>query len=392
MHFRKIGADNILTLNGPPLKNGVIILSDLGRIEDIVPMREVNEGDVEFYRGWIIPGFINTHCHLELSHMYNVIPSGTGLIPFIRDIVTKRGASDEVIQAALIKADRQMWDAGIMAVGDIANTADSFKVKARSPIIYHTFVEAFDLMQPPDAKKAYDDAKGVFDLSPNPKTMVPHAPYSCSPQLLDLLNDINQNTTNSISIHNQETVAENEFFLSGNGELVSFFNSFGLDLTEFKPNGKTSIHYLIEQLNSKNKYLLVHNTLTKQSDITAALNAFSDLYWSTCANANLYIEGRLPKYELFINNEAKMTIGTDSLASNWQLSIWDELITIKRYASFIPNTILFEWACINGAQALGLENRLGTIAPGKIPGLLHIDTSDSLEDLIDPLNRPVRIM
>ena len=132
--------------------------------------------------------------------------------------------------------------------------------------------------------------------------------------------------------------------------------------------------------------------MTNLSDFQAASSALNKLYWATCANANLYIENKLPDYSLFTDQQAKMTIGTDSLASNWQLSVWDELLTIKRYNSYLSNDVLLTWATQNGAEALQMSDKFGSIEVGKSPGLLHLDTSASIDDLIRDDLRPVRII
>ena len=87
--------------------------------------------DVQVFEGILSPGLINCHCHLELSHLKNVIPPHTGLIEFLCSVVTKRGFAPEVIQQEITKAEKEMYDNGIVAVGDIGNTADTASVKSK---------------------------------------------------------------------------------------------------------------------------------------------------------------------------------------------------------------------------------------------------------------------
>ncbi len=389
---RKISADYIIPVTGEVLRDKVLVLDENGKIEAIVASESVDASDVEYFKGCLIPGFVNTHCHLELSHMKAMINTGTGLIPFISEVVTKRGAQTEVIQEAIQAADAAMWQNGIMAVGDISNTVDSFQTKALSKIQYYTFVEAFDLMQSNDTERAFNDALQVFELAPGKKSLVPHAPYSCTPALIQKINAANSKTNSTISIHNQETVYENDFFISKTGQLIEFYEGFGLSLDQFHHNGKPSIHYLLEHIDINQPTLFVHNTMSTQSDFRAAYEKINKLYWATCANANLFIENRLPAYDMFLNMHAQMTIGTDSLASNWQLSIWDEMCTIKKYNSYIPNETLLKWATINGARALQMDDDLGSISPGKSPGLLHIKCTVPFDQLNIEKVRPIRVV
>ena len=124
------------------------------------------------------------------------------------------------------------------------------------------------------------------------------------------------------------------------------------------------------------KTLFVHNTLTTSEDIKAADAWSSNVYWATCPNANLYIENRLPNYQAFLDTQARMTIGTDSLTSNWQLSIFEEMKTIARFKSYVSFQTLLKWATINGAAALGYEQTLGSLEIGKTPGLVLLEGVD----------------
>ena len=96
------------------------------------------------------------------------------------------------------------------------------------------------------------------------------------------------------------------------------------------------------------------------------------VYWATCPNANLYIENRLPDYQAFLDTDARVTIGTDSLTSNWQLSVLEEMKTIARYQSYVPFETLLRWATLNGAQSLGFDDTLGSFEVGKKPGVLSL--------------------
>ena len=368
-----ITADRIYTGAGGFLENKVLLM-DKQTITDIVNIDDLDPSKVEHLDGLLLPGFINAHCHLELSHMFGKLKTGTGLLSFIGNVVKQRGTSDEAIQSAIYKADNDMYEDGIVAVGDISNVADTVKCKSESKLNYYTFVEIFDFMQAHMTKQSieqYGAPKSLFEKSKKDKTnYVPHAPYSVSK---DLLNYIAQETkaTDTISIHNQETPPENELFERGTGDFYDFYKGFDLSLDHFKPNHKTAIHYILDNIAKDRKMLFVHNTLSTKEDIQAAQKVTSDCYWASCPNANLYIENRLPNYKLFIDTDAKVCLGTDSLSSNWQLSILEEMKTIQRFNSYVDFNTLTAWACKNGAEALGFDH-LGEIKKGATPGIVHI--------------------
>ncbi|MFI5142357.1 MAG: amidohydrolase family protein, partial [Bacteroidia bacterium] len=113
----------------------------------------------------------------------------------------------------------------------------------------------------------------------------------------------------------------------------------------------------------------VHNTFTNQDDISFAADYNQHLFWCFCVNANLYIENKVPNVNLFTQNNCNITLGTDSYASNWTLSIFDEIKTLQKHFPNIELNTLLTWATLNGANYLGIQNKYGSIQKGKTPGL-----------------------
>ena len=382
--IRKITSDFIFPVDRTPIADGILIIDEDGKVLDLPEPGSVPGHELEYYPGILMPGLVNAHCHLELSHLAKKVPTGTGLLPFLKSVVNFRDINPEIIAREIRKQDAYMWEQGIVAVGDISNTADTLEIKKNSKIIYHTFVEMFDFMQDDRTEKSFQQYVDVYhQFKEFPQLNVsatPHAPYTVSDLLYNRINKLNASET-SISIHNQETVHENLFFLDGTGGFHSFFLDFGIDFSQFMPTGKSSIYYAMDHLDPAQRTLMVHNTLTRLEEIRDAQKWNDQIYWVTCPNANLYIENRLPHYQDFIDAEAKVAIGTDSITSNWQLSVLKEMQTIHRYASFIPVNHIVAWATLNGAMALGLDDFLGSFTPGKIPGVVWLDTDPS-----DPLD------
>jgi cytosine/adenosine deaminase-related metal-dependent hydrolase len=383
--MRKIGADLVFPVSGEPIPDGLVIVDETGVILEVGMQASHDPASIEKHRGALVPGFVNTHCHLELSHMKGRVGTGTGLLPFLVSVVSFRDIAMEEILDAIEKADREMYENGIVAAGDISNKADTAVVKEKSPIRYYTFVEMFDFMQDQLAQSTFDGYYKVFEQQSgngkNRKVCVPHAPYTVSPYLFELIRNVNPDDC-TVSIHNQETWHEDAFFREKGGGFISFMGSFGFTLDHFQATEKSSIHYSIEHMSPRNRTLFVHNTQTQPEDIRAAQAWNPRVYWATCPNANLYIENRLPYYKHFLGEGAKMTIGTDSLTSNWQLSVLEEMKTIARFQSYVPFEELLRWATINGAEALGFESELGSLEVGKKPGLnlLSMDASMRLSE------------
>ncbi len=385
--MRKITADIVFPVSSPPRRNAAVIIDDQGRILDIADASDHDPASLERHHGALVPGFVNAHCHLELSHMKGVAPTGTGLLPFLKTVVNYREVPMEQILDAIDRADEEMWQAGIQAVGDICNKADTADAKRRSRMRYYSFVEMFDFLDDNRARQTFDGYRKVFDRQPGEgphrKSCVPHAPYTVSKTLFNLIAEANEAQAQplTVSIHNQETEHEDRFFLDGSGGFATFFADFGVDVSKFQPTGRPSIYYAMENMDPAQRTLFVHNTMTRPEEIRAAMEwAGADkVFWATCPNANLYIENRLPRYQYFIDAGARVCIGTDSLTSNWQLSILEEMKTIARYQSYVPFETLLRWATLNGACALGFDDELGSLEVGKRPGLLLLDIGEDLQ-------------
>jgi aminodeoxyfutalosine deaminase len=375
--MKKITADWVYPIASEPIKNGVVILDDNGKILALDDRKNHDLASLDIRKGTITPGFVNTHCHLELSHMKGMVATGTTLIPFITGVVTKRAAAEKVILKAIEKAENDMLKSGIVAVGDISNVVDTFAQKSKGRLRYYTFIEMFDFLQEQNADAEFEKYRAVYDVlqlaEGSQKSVVPHAPYSVSRKLFKKINDLNAKSNITVSIHNQETQPEQDLFLRGEGGFYDFYGKFGISLDAFVAPKETAIHYALKNMNPSVRTLFVHNTLTSKADIEAAQNWSPNVYWATCPNANLYIENRLPNYQNFLDTNARMTIGTDSLTSNWQLSIIEEMKTIQRFQSYVPLDTLLKWATLNGAEALGFADTLGSLEVGKTPSLTLLD-------------------
>jgi len=374
--LKYFSADWIFPVSTSVIKNGVIAVTPSGEIKEILTEEEAINLDLEFvkYKGAIVPGFINTHCHLELSHMLGKIPEKTGLVEFVQYVIKNRQSKEKEITISMQSADQQMFKNGIVAVGDISNQIVSKEIKEDSQIYYHTFVEAMGF-NPERANVLMDFAKGLKkQFEPLSASIAPHAPYSVSVELFNLINEYAENNDAFLSIHNQETANENSFFQDKTGSFLELYKFLGLDISFFKPTGKTSLQTWLPYI-KKQKTLLVHNTVSSKTDIEFAKQSHKDLFWCLCPQANLYIENSLPDVGLLIEEDVKITLGTDSLASNHQLNILAEMQTLQKYKQ-VDFEKLLQWASINGAEFLSLDRQFGSIEPGKNPGLNLIQLSD----------------
>jgi aminodeoxyfutalosine deaminase len=359
MGYEKVQGDQLF--DGHVFHDSTMVLvrdSRSGEVS-IMPAAEAGE-DIQYVPGLIRPGFVNAHCHLELSHMKGVIPKHTGLVSFLKAVVSNRSIPESAINGAIQKALEEMKADGIVAMGDISNTAITVPHKRSSGMHFQNFIEvlSFSEANTPARLAHYQQVLDQFiqeDL--HHSNLTPHAPYSVSATAFE---HISLATANKIiSVHNQETQAEDELFRSGGGDFLQLFEQFGFNGSPFAVTGLSSLRSYLPHFNHGQTIILVHNTYTTREDIDWAMDLAAKrglkLYCCVCPNANLYIENRLPDLEMLRESGIPIVIGTDSYSSNDQLTISSELAVIHQHFPDIAKEEIYRWATFNGATALGIE-------------------------------------
>ena len=378
MGYRKLKGDKLFDGHRFLEDDKTLILDEEGTIQDIVAVNEAGD-DVQQISGILSPGFINCHCHLELSHMKRLIPEGTGLGKFVLNVVEQRHFPDEEILQSIQNAENEMLVNGIVAVGDICNNALSVSQKTKGRIYYHNFIEASGF-NPSIARQRFEQSVNFFreyaknySIPVESNSIVPHAPYSVANELWELI--INFPGNHLFTIHNQETAGENEWFMNKQGEMATMYAAMNIDVSFFKPSGKSSLQTYLSKFLHNQSVILVHNVHTSEEDVLFAKNSGKKIHWCLCPNANLYISGQLPNIDLLMNNDCNIVLGTDSLASNHQLSILEEMKTIQKHFPQIKMEKMLQWATSNGAKALQMDTLLGSFEKGKKPGVIKVENN-----------------
>jgi len=298
------------------------------------------------------------------------------LTNFVLSVMNHRFQTFHLKEEEILIAEKNMLNSGIVALGDICNTSDSGAAKQAKLLSYYNFIEILG-WAPEQAASRYETGKKLaaafidMGLDENHLSLNPHAPYSVSDRLWNLMKQDFKDKT--ITIHNQESAAENEYFTSGTGDLVRMYSQLKMDTSHFKVPGSRSLPHILSRLQDARQILLVHNTYTDETDLTEIRSLNKKLFLCLCPNANLYIENRLPDIPLFRKHNSLIVLGTDSLASNHHLSILEEMKTIKKAFPYISTPEMLVWATSNGAKALAFEDNLGDFTRGKKPGVVLLE-------------------
>ena len=380
--MRRIAAKYVYPLmSTEPVVNGFVEVEDDGTVIRTGVCADPAAEPV-FYDGAVVPGFVNAHCHVELSSMKGLFRKGTGMAGFIDQINELRDTkSPEEKVRDLTEAMDSLWEQGVVAMADISNCDVSFAVKARHPMYTRTFLEVFGT-EPEDCDAVMDGVlklKEIADGFGLDAAPTPHACYTMSPELVTAVSAEGLKS-GFLSFHSEETQEEEEMLKYGSGKMWENRVKAGMSVPPV--TGKSSLLYFIDRLLKGHPapfdehILLVHECCMDQEGIDAVKAVMNHPFVAVCPLSNLFIHNALPSIDLMRRNGLKVCVGTDSLSSNDDLNIVDELFCLQRNFPEVPFGELLSWASRNGAEFLA-KPEFGTLETGKCPGLVLIDNLDA---------------
>lgn len=394
MGIKRITASTVYVGEGfEPVSNGYVEYDDSDGT--IVCVGQCPEGE-HVDDGALVPGFVNAHCHVELSHLHRKFVKGTGMAGFIDQINALRDWAGRDRKQELVKEWMDlMWKRGVSAMADISNDDSSFDIKAVHPLYTRTFLEVFGsepemcdrVMKEVTELNATADVAGI-DAAPTP-----HSCYTMSPQLLSASAAAGL-AKGWLSYHSQESLEEEDLIRYGSGAMYENRKRSGMSTPPV--TGGSSLEYFVGRLAEAAPapydahILLVHNVCLSQNDIDAARKVMNNVWWAICPLSNIFIHNALPPVPLMRANGLDIVIGTDSLSSNDDLDMVKEMLCIHENFPEVPMSEILSWACINGARFLSKDDLLGSISSGKRPGIVRISnigadghlTADSVSERI----------
>jgi cytosine/adenosine deaminase-related metal-dependent hydrolase len=373
--MKRYTAEYVYTLCGEPLRHAFVETEDDGTIvrTGVCPPEETVDG------GIICPGFVNAHCHVELSYMKGMFRKGTGMAGFIDQINALRDTSSYEEKVSALKAAMDyMYSQGVVAMADISNCADSFPVKAAHPMYTRTFLEVFGAV----SSECPAVMKGVRKLQAEALSYgldaapTPHSCYTTSPELLSASSAAGLED-GFLSYHSEESDEEEEMMMYGRGPMWD--NRVANGIPTPPVTGTSSLEYFLQRLKAagleepvQGNVLLVHECCLTPEGARAAKAVLAHPFLAVCPLSNLFIHKTLPPIPVMRASGIPICVGTDSLSSNDDLNMVAELRCLQQAFPELSLQELLTWACLNGARFLGLEDKLGTIEPGKKPGLVRL--------------------
>ena len=376
----RVNAEFVYTLNSKePLKRGYVEYDDA---DGSIISTGLCDADEVVAPGAIVPGFVNAHCHVELSHLHKKFRKGTGMAGFIDQINELRDWAGREAKIEIVREWMdKMWKDGVSAMADISNDDSSFEVKKDHKMYTRTFLEVFGsephmcegVMQ--DVMKLSEVAyEAGIDAAPTP-----HSCYTMSPQLLSASAAAGL-AKGYLSYHSQESHEEEDLLRYGSGAMYENRKRSGMSTPPV--TGESSLKYFLDRLADATPapygqhILLVHNVCLEQDDIDAARKVINNVYWAICPLSNIFIHNALPPIPLMRKNGLAIALGTDSLSSNDDLDMVKEMYCLHSNFPEVPMSEILTWASLNGARFLSKEAELGTLEPGKKPGVIRISEID----------------
>jgi cytosine/adenosine deaminase-related metal-dependent hydrolase len=353
-----------------PLEDGRVAVDD-GRVAWVGAPTDAGAPDGplrDLGPGVLLPGLVNAHCHLELSHLAGRVSGERGFVPWVEALVAERGQHSEAeIRAAAERAIRGLEAGGTVAVGDVSNTLVPVDLLRASRLAAVVFFELL-AWDPARADAVLVDAEGRVSAIEGPEEdvvvkLAAHAPHSVSPELFAGLVE----RGGPAALHLAESPAEKRFLADGGGDWPGFLARRGLGHVRFEPPRRSPVAYA-EELGILGPHLLAAHVVQVDRDDCARL-ARSGTQVVLCPRSNAALGvGPAPVPDLLAAG-VPLSLGSDSLASAPTLDVLDDAIALHRaFPALDPEGIL-EMATAGGAAALGLSD-LGRIAPGQRAALV----------------------
>jgi cytosine/adenosine deaminase-related metal-dependent hydrolase len=371
----------VLPVSGPPIRDGAVLVAG-DRIQAVGPAEEILPGFtgliVEHGSGAILPGVVNCHVHLEFSALAGRVPPQEHWPDWLEATLSAYGrlAPGEV-EAGIAQAINALWQSGTVLVGEVTNTGASWPLLENGPLSYHLFYEClgFDLVEDFDLPE-------VFPWFGRPEVAAAawvsagaHAPYSVSAALFRAVNAWNAARRGPQMVHLAESQAEVEFLAQGDGFCEGLLKSRGRWVPDFQPPGVNPPAYLnrLEFLGPRT--LAVHGARLSAADCD--LVAATGTWLVLCPRANRYTGAGVPPVPDLLRAGVKLALGTDSLAGNWDLNLFGEMLWLYQNFPAWPGHLWLRLGTRNGARALGRSREFGSLEPGKKAALGFLPLSGS---------------
>ncbi|MFN4259762.1 MAG: amidohydrolase family protein [Gemmataceae bacterium] len=350
----------VVPVDEAPLAGGILTIQG-ERIAAVEPAGS-RRADLDAGNAVILPGFVNAHTHLDLSGLAGVCPPGPDFTAWLRSVIDQRRQQTPAqVQQAIAAGIADCLRQGTTLLGDIAAGGESWPLLARSPLRGVVFFELLGLPRARATAALAAAAQWLDAIGSAPTCRPgwsPHAPYSVSRFLMRHAARTAQARRLPLAIHLAETEAERELLEHQAGPFADFLRQVGVwapaELTQ-------SWEEVLDLLARSGQPLLLAHGNQVSADLVLPAQA-AVVY---CPRTHAAFGHPPHPFRELGRRGARVALGTDSLASNPDLSILAELRFLHDRHPDVAGDELLRLATVNGAAALGWADETGSLTPGK---------------------------
>jgi cytosine/adenosine deaminase-related metal-dependent hydrolase len=357
----------VLPIGAPPLRDGTVVVEG-DRIAWVGPRHAAPPAapgtpDHELGAAVLLPGLVNAHIHLDLAPFAQRV-APRAFFPWIRRLVSLLATTDpEQLRHGAAWAVQDQLAHGVTTMADTAPNRYGFDAMRAAGVRGIAFHETFspDPTQAPAALTALhravnamrDDATALVQVG-----VSPHAPYSVSDPLYRATADYARSDALPVAVHIAESADESAYVAAGQGAFAEYLrHERGLAVAPRAPSPIA----LLEALGLLAlRPLCIHAVRVDDADVARLAAHGATIAHCPCSNDWFgHGQARLDAYRAA---GLAVGLGTDSIASNTQVRIRHEARAAAD-PTLTPDERL-ALATQGGAAALGLEQRIGRLAPG----------------------------
>ena len=387
-------ASVVVPVAGPPIRGGSVAVEG-DRIVSVDGPGATTAGTVDLGDVALMPGLVNAHTHLELSHLRDRVPPAAAFTTWIRGVLGSRGPGfDPRAPEILAGVDAGIAEAlasGTALVGDISNTLVTFEALARSPLAGLVCLEVIRFRAPDPQSVVAEAWARVEGLAPTARiraTLAAHSPYSVAPAVLRGIHARTGDAAVPWSVHLSESAEEVEFVATGGGPWRALLEGIGAWDPDWRVPGTSPVGYLDGLGVLDERAIVVHGVQMGGADLACLRARGATLV--ACPRSNAHTGAGVPPLAAFYASGVRVAVGTDSLASTADLNLFEELATMRCLAPGVPAAALLDSATRQGARALGFANDYGTLEPGKRARLLAVAVPARTDDVEEYLVSGIR--
>lgn len=380
----------VLPVTSPPIRDGAVAVRE-GVLLDVGPAGEVagrhpRAAEEDLGHALLLPGLTNAHTHLSLTTLSGRLPGDAGFLPWLGAAARNAAAlSPQEVAASTERGLEESWRLGTVLVGEVTTRPDGWeRILAHEGMLARIYFEFLGVTEDRARERFAAAGRAAARLQSRPGAdttlpgLSPHAPYSVWPDLWARTAETARRHGLRWTTHLAEPPDEREFLLQGTGPLRDYLQALGVWDGSFPVPGRAGLALLDAAGALDERALLVHGVHLLPAEMDRLAESGATL--CLCPRSNAFLGLPPAPVRDLVTRGVRLCLGTDSKASNRDLSVWGEMRAVRRLVPELPAARILEMATVRGAMALGMSHLSGTLRPGILARLAAVDCTGEFPD------------